>query len=120
MELHRYLPNLRVLFLTNYDGVAQLPDMRGCDKLELVHLHTQYWFKFHMPLNPQVEMPFPKTLKKLWGVWRRRMWFQYEDVDVEGQEISEFMKKHYPECEVLEGLGENWKDKGFTFKNHLY
>lgn len=108
VELHRYLPNLKTFFLTNY-WESMLPDMRGCDKLEHVHLHTRYY----VPIDPRVEMPFPKTLKKLTGL-NRYAWFQYGYVQVSGPEIMEFMRKHLPECEVVEGWDEGWE--GFSFK----
>ena len=131
VELHRYLPNLKILFLTNNGfGRSVLPDMRGCDKLEHVHLNKG----FFVNMDPRVKMPFinnpwpfPKTLKKLTGLTRLTgFWcFMYEDDQVDsgskpeyvriyGPKIMELVKKQMPECEVVVGWDDSWE--GFTFK----
>ena len=60
VQLHQYLPNLKFFILTNY-WESMLPDMRGCEKLEHVHLTG----RFTTPLDPRREMPLPKELRKL-------------------------------------------------------
>ena len=113
VQLHQYLPNLKIFHLTNY-WESMLPDMRGCKKLEHVHLTA----RFTSPVNPRLDMPFPKELKKLtlsatvfYGDWD-------EEIDFLGNVLLELMKKHLPECQILQDHDiEDDPDVVFTFRN---
>ena len=110
VELHRCLPNLKILYLTNGYRRSVLPDMRGCEKLEHVHISMGSF----VTIDPRVEMPFPKTLKKLTVLTNWSSCFEYENDQVDSDsepefvkifkidvpKIIEFVKKQMPECEV--------------------
>ena len=115
VQLHQYLPNLKIFILTNY-WESMLPDMRGCEKLEHVHLTA----RFTTPLDPRRDMPLPKTLRKL--TLGATIFFKWEtdedEIDFGGSELFELMKKHLPECQILQDhrFGDD-PDVTFTFRN---
>ena len=114
VQLHQYLPNLKIFHLTNY-WESTLPDMRGCKNLEHVHLTA----RFTSPIYPRLGMPFPKELKKLtlgasvifWGDWD-------EEIDFHRDLLVELMKKHLPDCQIVQhyNLGGD-PEVAFTFRN---
>ena len=93
--------------------------MRGCDKLEHVHLNS----RFVTPIDPRVDMPLPRGLRKLTlGWWKSMIFVQLrsdgEDV-TDDPELFELMKKHLPGCEIVKGENydmESDPDVTFTFK----
>ena len=68
MQLHHSLPQLKIFsfsIMSRYFQDPWLPDMTGCEKLQIAHLGIDFVSLFRIPTNLEEEGPFPRNLKKL-------------------------------------------------------
>ena len=93
VQLHRSLPNLRVLCFKRYQNhsYTDLPDMSGCDKMQRLHLSGGYYG------IPAVSV-FPRELKSI--VLRNAYFMAHPEYDSSHKDVLEDMKSYMTDCKI--------------------